>query len=117
MNSRKCSKSLKLCLSDVFDCHRMNRDTWGHEVVKTIVDTFFVLWQADDGTNQADLFKTRYKIRSFPFICIIDPRTGENMKTWEGKYIDAQAMVDSLQNFADSHSLMDHLPSPSPSTL
>ncbi|EFC45172.1 UBX domain-containing protein [Naegleria gruberi] len=102
---------------DIFDCHRMNRDTWNHEVVKTIVDTFFVLWQADDGTNQAELFKTRYRIRSYPFVCIIDPRTGENMKTWEGKYIDASTMVDSLQNFADSHSLMDHLPSPSPNTL
>ncbi|KAG2374229.1 hypothetical protein C9374_011066 [Naegleria lovaniensis] len=102
---------------DVFDCHRMNRDTWGNELVQAVLSPFFILWQADEGTNQATFFKGRYQVFSYPFVCVIDPRTGENVKTWAGKFIDASTMVDSLQNFVDSHSLLDHLPSPSPSTL
>ncbi|KAF0981352.1 hypothetical protein FDP41_012612 [Naegleria fowleri] len=102
---------------DVFDCHRMNRDTWGNELVQAVLTPFFILWQADEGTNQATFFKGRYQVFSYPYVCIIDPRTGENVKTWAGKFIDAPTMVDSLQNFVDSHSLLDHLPSPSPSTL
>ena len=102
---------------DVFHCHQMNRDTWGNDLVKTLVSTFFVLWQADEGTTQGQYFKSRYPVYSYPYVCVIDPRTGENVKQWTGKFIDAPTMIDSLQNFVDSHSLMDHLPSPSPSTL
>ncbi|KAL9656836.1 hypothetical protein ABK040_004371 [Willaertia magna] len=102
---------------DIFQCHQLNRDTWANDVVKTLINNFFVFWQVDESTSQGQFFKSRYPIYQYPYICIIDPRTGENVKSWSGKFVDAPTMVDYLQNFIDSHSLMDHLPSPSPNTL
>ncbi|RYG64548.1 hypothetical protein EON64_13760, partial [archaeon] len=59
-----------------FTCHLLNRDFWKASEVQDMVQCSFVFWQQLCISSQGQLFIERYKVRSFPFIAIIDPYTG-----------------------------------------
>lgn len=71
--------------NDSFESHRLNRDVWRDESVEEILKASFLFWQRQsehpDGVN----FCRLYKISSFPFIGVIDPRTGRLLKRWDAK--------------------------------
>lgn len=97
---------------DVFDCHRLNRDTWNNELVSMLIEVSFVFWQVDQASAEGNRFKSLYHCDDYPYIAIIDPRTGENVKHWTG-FVGHVKMSDELQNFTDLNSLDDgYIPPP-----
>lgn len=88
---------INILSDDIFDCHRLNRDTWNNDLVHTIVSAFFIFWQVDQSTGEGTRFKSLYRVDDYPYIAIIDPRTGENVKHWIG-FMDAHKMVDERKS-------------------
>lgn len=56
----------------------LNRDVWSNENLKNIVRNFFVFWQVSTENMEGNRFKTFYNVEQSPYVCIIDPRTGEH---------------------------------------
>jgi len=80
-----------------FQCQVLNRDLWSNPGVKTIISEHFVFWQQYKQSDEAQRYMTFYKITSWPYIAVIDPRTGENMVTWS--HIDANAFPELITEF------------------
>ena len=59
-----------------FQCQVLNRDLWSNQGVKSIVREHFVFWQQYKESDEAVRYMTFYKISDWPYIAIIDPRTG-----------------------------------------
>jgi hypothetical protein len=93
----------------VFACHELNRDIWRDDTVQSVVACFYVFWQADVHTESGKQFSRLHNIQEyddFPVIAIIDPRTGELVKKWNGK-VNKLTLIDELQKYPDTHSLVD----------
>jgi len=67
-----------------FASYMLNRDTWGHEAVK---DTVY------DDTEEGRKVCTYYKLLLMPSILVIDPLTGQKMRSWEGM-ISAERLLE-----------------------
>ena len=95
----------------VFDCQVLNRDIWKNEDIKATVRENFIFMQysKDDPRGQQYInyyFQNRDSPDAYPHIGVVDPRTGEQVKTWTGppvpKAIDFHA---ELHEFLDRYSL------------
>jgi len=84
-----------------FQCQVLNRDLWSNQGVKTIVREHFVFWQQYKESDEAERYMTFYKITDWPYIAIIDPRTGENMVTWSK--IDSSTFPELITEFLSLH--------------
>jgi UBX domain-containing protein 7 len=66
-----------------FDSHLLNRDTWTHETMESVLRTTFLFWQrghtSGDGINYMRMHKLT--VDDLPHIGIIDPRTGAKLVT------------------------------------
>lgn len=98
--------------AEVFASHQLNRDIWSHDTIKDIVTTSFVFWQRDDKSTEGQQFCQHYKCgHQLPHICIIDPRTGRCVKSWDGrKWLESQAAVEAVFDFLDNSSKNFSLP-------
>ncbi|XP_034200485.1 plant UBX domain-containing protein 7 isoform X3 [Prunus dulcis] len=67
-----------------FSSHMLNRDTWANEAVSQTIITNFVFWQTYDDTTEGRKVCTYYKLESMPVVLIIDPITGQRMRSWNG---------------------------------
>jgi hypothetical protein len=82
------SKELRWLLVNIqntkeFSSHRLNRDTWKNEKLKRLIKDHFIFWQQYDDSVQGKQFIFFYPNASIvPYIGIIDPRTGEEIKHW-----------------------------------
>uniref|UniRef100_A0A7I4AU19 UBX domain-containing protein n=1 Tax=Physcomitrium patens TaxID=3218 RepID=A0A7I4AU19_PHYPA len=83
-----------------FASYTLNRDTWGHEAVKDTVGTSFVFWQVYDDTEEGRKVCTYYKLLLMPSILVIDPITGQKMRSWEGM-ISAERLLEDLVRYMD----------------
>ena len=63
--------------SKVFASQVLNRDVWSNETVKSIIRSSFVFWQTHVNQTQGEEFRSFYRVHQFPYIAIIDPRTGK----------------------------------------
>ncbi|KAK7206024.1 thioredoxin-like protein [Myxozyma melibiosi] len=68
-------------LSD-FNCQVLNRDFWSDEAVKETVRANFIFMQYNKDAYDGQAFLALYPSQTFPYVGILDPRTGEEMKTW-----------------------------------
>ncbi|XP_055372810.1 UBX domain-containing protein 7 [Condylostylus longicornis] len=64
-----------------FKSQVLNRDVWSDKDIKDIILSNFVLWQISMENPEGLRFKTFYHVSDCPYICIIDPRTGEERLT------------------------------------
>ena len=105
-----------------FDCQRLNRDTWSDEQLASFIESQFVFWQMEDQVRVCGILRALqilicsgkveegqkfcqfYKVSKLPFVCIIDPRTGECVRQWEG-FVEPQALLEALGNHISSCSL------------
>jgi hypothetical protein len=62
--------------SKQFASQVLNRDVWSHGGVRTILSRHFLFWQIHSITDDGLRFKQLYHVETFPYISIIDPRTG-----------------------------------------
>jgi hypothetical protein len=84
----------------IFDCQRLNRDTWSDTTLKAYIKNNFVFWQRT--RNMAVKFCQYYAPQELPHISILDPRTGEKLDTWEG-FMKATDMLNNLKKFLRNH--------------
>lgn len=66
-----------------FASHMLNRDTWVHETMESVLRTTYLLWQRGhtSGEGQAYMRMHRLENDDLPHIGIIDPRTGAKLLT------------------------------------
>ncbi|KAF7813001.1 plant UBX domain-containing protein 7 [Senna tora] len=95
-----------------FSSHMLNRDTWANEAVSQTISTNFVFWQVYDDTTEGRKVCTYYRLDSIPVVLIIDPITGQKMRSWSGM-VQPESLLEGLLPFLDAgpkvhHTSMSH---------
>jgi hypothetical protein len=100
VKAKSCERNqwLLVNIQDVteFACQVLNRDVWRNQTVKDIVQSNFVFWQVFEvylfqfdechflqsyiDTGEGKRVCAYYNIQHFPYVAILDPRTGEMLK-------------------------------------
>lgn len=94
--------------AEMFASHRLNRDVWSDEIIKDMVTDSFLFWQRDDKAVEGNQFCKHYNIggQQLPHICVVDPRTGRSVKSWDGqKWKDSRVAAEFLMGFLDKFSM------------
>lgn len=96
----------------IFDCQVLNRDIWKNQQIKDTIKEHFIFlqYQKDDPRAQEYINYYFSSLRdhedAYPHIAIIDPRTGEQVKTWSGTPAPkAPDFLMELHEFLDRYSL------------
>jgi UBX domain-containing protein 7 len=96
----------------IFDCQVLNRDLWKNESIRETIKEHFVFLQynKDDPRGQEYVQYYFANMRdsddAYPHIAIIDPRTGEQVKTWSGSPGPKPSdFLMDLHEFLDRYSL------------
>ncbi|CAA2954874.1 plant UBX domain-containing 7 isoform X1 [Olea europaea subsp. europaea] len=84
-----------------FSSHMLNRDTWANEAVEQTIKTNFIFWQVNDDEEEGSKVCTYYKLDSIPVILIIDPITGQKMRSWLGM-VQPENLLEDLLPFMDN---------------
>lgn len=88
-----------------FASSQLNRDTWTDDTVISIVRSTFVFWQRGSTSIDGKNFMRLYRLsdHNLPVVCVIDPRTGAMIKSWNGflqpSYF-AEILVEFLENYS-----------------
>ncbi|KAH7444291.1 hypothetical protein KP509_02G072100 [Ceratopteris richardii] len=91
-----------------FSSYMLNRDTWAHHTVQYMVQSMFIFWQVYDDTEEGRKVCTYYKLTTMPTIMIVDPLTGQKMRSWEGM-VGAERLLEDLVLYTDRGPL-EHKP-------
>ena len=89
-----------------FASQQLNADTWHDETLQAVIKASFLFWQQYYDSPDGQKF-CRFYLPStipgtgLPLIGIIDPITGQLVKTWTG-FKDAERLMDKLMDLADS---------------
>ncbi|XP_058098107.1 plant UBX domain-containing protein 7-like isoform X2 [Magnolia sinica] len=83
-----------------FSSHMLNRDTWANEAVAQTIKTNFIFWQVYDDTSEGKKVCTYYNLVSIPSVLVIDPVTGQKMRSWNGM-IQPDSLLEELLPFMD----------------
>jgi hypothetical protein len=96
----------------IFDCQVLNRDIWKNESIRDTVKEHFIFLQynKDDprGQEYVNYYFSMHRDNedSYPHIAIVDPRTGEQVKTWSGSPGPKPSdFLMDLHEFLDRYSL------------
>ncbi|KAK4184707.1 hypothetical protein QBC35DRAFT_391088 [Podospora australis] len=99
-----------------FHCQALNRDIWKDESIKAMVKESFIFLQYDKDNKvdpNPEIFINRYLTHgqhenpaNFPYVCVIDPRTGEQVKVWSRcPFYSASEFLTEVAEFLDRYSL------------
>ncbi len=93
---------------DVFQCHRLNRDTWSNDTIQTLLKSSFIFWQRSTTSSAGQNFLRLYPNNDtsdddYPQIIIIGP-TGSKLLTHSG-FIQADDLSMMLVDFLDRNDL------------
>lgn len=93
--------------AEIFASHALNRDVWSDDVVQEMVGESFFFWQRDDQSVEGQQFCRNYRCADhIPHICVVDPRTGRSIKTWEAKkWKEACVVAEDLVAFLDRYGM------------
>lgn len=83
--------------SQEFACQVLNRDVWSNRSVKSLVDKHFVFWQVYSDSLDGERYMQFYKPVEFPYVAVIDPRTGEQLVVWH--HVDAVTLNELVDAF------------------
>ncbi|KAL1803526.1 hypothetical protein ACET3Z_032173 [Daucus carota] len=89
-----------------FSSHMLNRDTWANEAVAQTIKSNFIFWQVYDDTEEGSKVCTYYKLDTSPMVLVIDPITGQKMRSWRGM-VQPETLLEDLIPFLDG-SPKDH---------
>ncbi|KAK3211503.1 hypothetical protein Dsin_016209 [Dipteronia sinensis] len=92
-----------------FTSHMLNRDTWANDAVSQTVSTNFIFWQVYDDTSEGKKVCIYYKLDSIPVVLVIDPITGQKMRSWCGMVVQPENLLEDLVPFMDCSPREDHL--------
>lgn len=82
-----------------FSCQTLNRDLWSDSRLKDFLRNNLIFWQTSNKTTDGAKFKTFYKVSSEPYIGMIDPRTGEEVRTFSVSDVNPVKFLSSLKSF------------------
>ena len=94
--------------TEEFACQVLNRDVWSSHKVRDIVKANFVFWQVYHESSEGLKYKTFYPVSSWPYVAIIDPRTGELLRTWSK--LDKNSAIELLIDFLEAHKFSEDAP-------
>ncbi|KAJ4972614.1 hypothetical protein NE237_005788 [Protea cynaroides] len=94
-----------------FSSHMLNRDTWSNEAVAQTIRTNFIFWQVYDDTTEGRKVCTYYNLDSIPVILVIDPITGQKMRSWIGM-VHPDRLLEDLLPFMDCGPKNHHITHP-----
>lgn len=89
--------------SQEFSCQILNRDVWSNKAVKNYIIKHFIFWQVYSDSSDGQRYMQFYKPVEFPYVAVIDPRTGENLIVWHE--IDMSNFFELIEKFLQAHSL------------
>ncbi|KHN06997.1 UBX domain-containing protein 7 [Glycine soja] len=84
-----------------FSSHMLNRDTWANEAVSQTISTNCIFWQVYDDTTEGRKVCTYYRLDSIPVVLVIDPITGQKMRSWIGM-VQPESLLEGLLAFLDA---------------
>uniref|UniRef100_A0A1A9WW94 UBX domain-containing protein n=1 Tax=Glossina brevipalpis TaxID=37001 RepID=A0A1A9WW94_9MUSC len=87
--------------SDCFESQLLNRDVWTDKALRDLMKRQFLLWQVDSESSEGRRFVTFYHCPKLPYLCVIDPRTGEEM--WKNVNPRQDNVLTDLQHFLQEH--------------
>ncbi|XP_073826862.1 uncharacterized protein [Musca autumnalis] len=88
--------------SDNFDSQLLNRDVWSDKALRKLMKRQFLLWQVDGDSSEGRRFVAFYHCAKIPYVCVIDPRTGEEM--WKcPNPKQASVLLGELKQFLVEH--------------
>lgn len=99
--------------STEFASYTINRDVWGNEMMKDTVRNYFVFWQAYGDQEDGQKVCTYYKLHTLPAVLVIDPQTGQKMRSWEGA-LNSSAFLEDLLPYMDAGPLEGRQPTRPP---
>ncbi|KAI1864251.1 hypothetical protein JX265_008622 [Neoarthrinium moseri] len=106
-----------------FNCQTLNRDHWKDENIKALLKEHFIFLQYDKDSPRAQEYIGFYfgqgyeNPDNYPYVAIIDPRTGEQVKLWSGPPFPGKAeFYSELIEFLDRYSLAANSKNPVPKT-
>lgn len=94
-----------------FASQTLNRDLWKDKTVKALVQENFVFLQYTNLSEDGAQYLQFYPIDKYPHIAIIDPRTGERVKTWS-EPLQAMEFISEATEFLDRFSLDEERQNP-----
>ncbi|KAJ3010715.1 UNVERIFIED_CONTAM: hypothetical protein HDU68_002011 [Siphonaria sp. JEL0065] len=103
---RETLKWILVTVSDrsEFPCEAQKRDLWNNKDVREVVQAHFVFLFHSSDSDEGQSHMNFYKVQGLPYIAIIDPRTGESMKTWYNSPSKTE-FIQALTTFLDTYSL------------
>ncbi|EPS73806.1 hypothetical protein M569_00949, partial [Genlisea aurea] len=90
-----------------FSSHMLNRDTWANEAVAQTIKANFIFWQVYDDTEEGSKVCTYYKLDSIPAVLLLDPLTGQKLRTWRGM-VEPESLLEDLLPFMDGSPSDNH---------
>ncbi|GAB6020566.1 UBX domain-containing protein 7 [Chamberlinius hualienensis] len=88
-----------------FTCQVLNRDVWSNPAVKNIIKENFIFWQIYHDSEEGVRYMQFYKVVEWPYVAIIDPRTGENVVSWNK--IEAASFCELVSDFITRNPSLD----------
>lgn len=93
-----------------FSCQTLNRDVWSNSAVRSIVQEHFILWQVYHDSEEGRKYMQFYKVKSWPYIAVLDPQTGEKLTEWNN--LDHTKFCEYAAEFLSLHPSLDGSLSP-----
>ncbi|XP_046747378.1 UBX domain-containing protein 7 isoform X2 [Diprion similis] len=84
-----------------FSCQILNRDLWPNEQIRDMVRDHFVLWQVISNTSDGQRFIDFYNVTDYPYLAVLDPRTGECVRTYDR--FTVEHLVSGLSDMLSNH--------------
>ncbi|XP_011637392.1 LOW QUALITY PROTEIN: UBX domain-containing protein 7 [Pogonomyrmex barbatus] len=84
-----------------FSCQVLNRDVWPNEHIQEIIKDHFILWQVLSNSSDGRRYIDFYNVVVYPYLAIVDPRTGECMKTYNNITVDS--LISDLNDVLSTH--------------
>lgn len=89
-----------------FACQCLNRDLWREDAVKEIIKANFLFVQLYFDSIEGKKMINYYRIANYPFIAILDPRTGENVMQFNNtNKLDQFIFCEKVTNFLSEHEM------------
>lgn len=91
-----------------FNCQVLNRDIWSSERLRAVIKKYFIFWQVAIDNTDGHRFQVFYGIQVYPYIGVIDPRTGEEKLSYKtGFKLTHDEFMSKLKDY-----LMENTPHP-----
>lgn len=92
-----------------FNCQVLNRDIWSSEKLRAVIKKYFIFWQVAIDNTDGHRFQVFYGIQVYPYVGIIDPRTGEEKLSYKtGFKLTLNDFMNTLKDY-----LLENSPHPS----